>query len=134
MASLLITREGEPAKRFSLSEHNLVSVGRDDQCTVQVLDEEVSRRHLQVKLDEGSGRHVAVDARSANGVFINGHRIGRDVRLEDGDQIAIGESKILYTLVDDPDAAQIEDVIRRRGQRLRSTITGQNISSLTADD
>ena len=98
MACLVITDGPANGQRFALENHRIVMIGRDDQCTFQILDERVSRRHLQIRFEGGEERHFAVDAGSANGVFINGHRIGRDVRLEDGDEIAIGETKILYTL------------------------------------
>ena len=121
MASLLITREGEPAQRFLLSEHKLVSVGRDDQCTLQVLDEEVSRRHLQVRHDLEADRHVAVDARSANGVFINGHRIIKDVPLRDGDCIRIGHTTLVYLTQDDVDAETALAALRKKDEWKRST-------------
>ncbi|MHC5004513.1 MAG: FHA domain-containing protein, partial [Planctomycetota bacterium] len=119
MACIVITDGPATGQRFALGDHRLVMIGRDDQCTFQILDERISRRHLQIRAGDGDGRHYAVDAGSANGVYVNGTRIGRDVRLEDGDQVTIGGTTIVYSDVDDPDAAHIADVVRKRGQRLR---------------
>lgn len=131
MACIVITDGPATGTRFALEDHRLVMVGRDDQCTFQILDERISRRHMQIRLDESDNAHYAVDVGSANGVYVNGTKIGRDVRLEDGDQISIGATKMVYSDADDPDAEHLEDVVRRRGQRLRTTVTGLRPSELS---
>lgn len=51
-----------------------VTVGRDEECTIQIVDGLVSRRHLKVLYDEKSRRYCAFDDHSANGVFVNDSR------------------------------------------------------------
>ena len=75
MASILINSGQEDERYFPLESHTLIVVGRDDECTVQVLDDQVSRKHLQIRLDSDEEKHYAADYRSANGVFINDNRI-----------------------------------------------------------
>ena len=97
MATLIVMTGPCEGKTFPLQSSSLVSVGRDDQCSFQLVDNEVSRRHLQIRFEPDKGIHMAVDMRSANGVFINGARITGDRQLDEGDVIRIGQSEIRYT-------------------------------------
>ncbi|MHC4219070.1 MAG: FHA domain-containing protein [Planctomycetota bacterium] len=107
MATIVVTAGPCEGQSFPLDVSRLVSVGRDDQCSIQLLDEQVSRRHLQIRFDPDQDRHYAVDMRSANGVFVNGARVTEDRLLDDGDIIVIGGSELRYTSeeVDDVDLA-----------------------------
>lgn len=101
----------------------LVSFGRDDTCTYQVLDPLVSRKHLQVRLDERLGRHVAGDYRSANGVFVNGKQVVLDVPLNDGDRIRIGNTTLIFLAADHADApTAIAAAAKKKGEWQRSTM------------
>jgi len=104
MASLVVVEGPGEGAHFPLTEP-LVSVGRDDTCTFQILDKFVSRKHLQVRLDPAIGRHVAGDYRSAHGVIVNGKKILLDTALSDGDRIKIGNTTLMYLSQDHVDAA-----------------------------
>jgi pSer/pThr/pTyr-binding forkhead associated (FHA) protein len=99
MPCLVITEGPLPRKAYPLSEP-ITSLGRDDDCTIQILDDQVSRKHLQVRFDPAKSQHVAGDYRSANGVFVNGKQIVADVPLKDGDRIRIGTTTLMYLLAD----------------------------------
>ncbi len=107
MATIVVTAGPCEGQSFPLDVSRLVSVGRDDQCSIQLLDEQISRRHLQIRFDADEDQHYAVDMRSANGVFVNGGRVTEDRPLEEGDIILIGQSELRYTRdeVDDIDMA-----------------------------
>ena len=100
----------------------MVSLGRDADCTFQVLDPLVSRKHLQVRLDPGTGKHVAADYRSANGVFVNGKQILLDTALSDGDRIKIGQTTLVYLIVEAPDAPSAVAAAKKKDQWKRSTL------------
>lgn len=102
MATLEMTEGPEPGRRFALV-GDLVSFGREDTCTFQILDEGVSRTHLQVLLKVG--RHFAGDYRSTNGVFVNDRQIVEHTPLSDGDRIRIGGVTLVYR-ADDPGDTQ----------------------------
>ncbi len=104
MASLVVIEGPGEGAHFPLT-LPLVSVGRDDTCTFQVLDRYVSRKHLQVRLDPALGRHVAGDYRSAAGVIVNDKQILLDTALNDGDKIKIGQTTLVYLVEDHADAA-----------------------------
>ena len=77
-------------------------IGRDEKVLVQVVDKQVSRKHMQIRYDKESECFFALDMKSRNGVLINGKVINDEVILADGDQIHIGDTDILFTLKDFP--------------------------------
>lgn len=103
MATLFVTGGTDVGRCCRLGGSRLVSIGRDDQCSFQILDDHVSRRHLQIRRHAERGGHWAVDMRSANGVFVNGDRLVEDRLLADGDLIQIGGTSLRYTKQDFPD-------------------------------
>ncbi|MFZ4574346.1 MAG: FHA domain-containing protein [Phycisphaerales bacterium] len=121
MASLVVIEGPAQGTHFPLVEP-LVSVGREDTCTFQLLDPYVSRKHLQVKFDARLGKHIAGDYRSGNGVFVNEKELLLDVPLVDGDRIRIGTSVIVYLSADHPDAATALAAAKQSGEWKRSTM------------
>jgi pSer/pThr/pTyr-binding forkhead associated (FHA) protein/sugar lactone lactonase YvrE len=65
-----------------------VALGRDRTCDVVIDDEEMSRRHARVVVDDG--KVTVVDLGSLNGTFVNGERITGPRRLEPGDLVTLG--------------------------------------------
>src|SRR5215831_13434890 len=124
MASLVVVEGQGEGSHFRLTEP-LISVGREDTCTFQVLDDEVSRKHLQVKLNRGDGRHYAGDYRSANGVFVNGAKIVLDTALADGDRIRIGGTTLMYLAGEHADAAAARAEAKKKGEWKRETLKQQ---------
>ncbi len=122
MASLVVVDGPGQTAHFPLT-LPLVSVGRDDTCTFQVLDPLVSRKHLQVKLDARLGRHVAGDYRSAHGVFVNDKQIVLDVVLNDGDRIRIGQTTLIYLALDHADAPAALAAAKKKGEWKKITLT-----------
>jgi pSer/pThr/pTyr-binding forkhead associated (FHA) protein len=121
MATLVVTAGPNQGQSFPLEESRLVSVGRDDQCTVQLLDDQVSRRHLQIRFNEDEDQHYAVDMRSANGVYVNGGRITEDRPLDEGDIIQIGASELRFTHDDVTDIDQALEQYRKKDEWKRGT-------------
>ncbi|MHC4571670.1 MAG: FHA domain-containing protein [Planctomycetota bacterium] len=72
-------------------------IGRDEALPLQILDEYVSRKHLQICFDTKRGRYYVLDMQSKHGVFINDRKINEKTFLMDGDQIRIGDTTILFT-------------------------------------
>ncbi len=122
MASLLIGTSDQQERYFPLESHRLVMIGRDDECTVQVLDDQVSRRHLQIRFEPDEDKHYVADYRSANGVFVNGDRIVEDKALADGDAIKIGNTNIVYLGDDHGSAQEAREALRKKDEWKRSTL------------
>src|SRR5262249_41783961 len=64
-----------------------VLIGRDDDCTINVVHPSVSRRHARVEADV-DGFYV-VDLQSTNGTYINDLPVSR-AKLNDGDYLRVG--------------------------------------------
>ncbi|HEY7158910.1 MAG TPA: ATP-binding protein [Gemmataceae bacterium] len=93
MPRLIVTKGVDEGKQFELTgEH--VGAGRDGSNRIKLHDTEVSRRHAEfVRVAEG---YRLVDRGSVNGTFVNNQSI-RDVLLQPGDQIQIGQTLLVYS-------------------------------------
>lgn len=88
---------------YPLTNPQGTSIGRDGQNNDIVLDDPtVSRQHAKIRLEEGMRkgelRFYLYDLASANGTFVNGRRIQRQL-LKDGDQIRLGETTLVFKTV-----------------------------------
>ncbi|MFN2182345.1 MAG: FHA domain-containing protein [Anaerolineae bacterium] len=66
-----------------------VTIGRQDQCEVQVPGTWVSRRHARIAWT-GTG-YIVEDLGSTNGTFVNGERVSGPRALRPGDRLQLGE-------------------------------------------
>src|SRR5438105_12183583 len=66
------------------------SLGQAAASTIVLESTKVSRRHALIHL-QNIGEFWLIDFGSSNGTFLNKRRIHRPVRLNDGDQITIGD-------------------------------------------
>jgi len=121
MPSIIIVSGPNEGDYYPLARRPMV-VGRDEACPAQVVDELVSRKHLQIRLDDKRGVYLALDMKSANGVFINGRKIETETELTDGDMLEIGKSKIMYTTADFKDRESAMNHYHKRGERGKSTL------------
>lgn len=126
MATLVVVNGPAAGQKFALGAHRLVMLGRDAEATFQIIDDRVSRTHVQLKRLPGDAGHAAIDYGSANGVFVNDARIDAETPLRDHDVIRIGESSIVYTTSDDPDAKTIAQVWKQRSAGQHGTITDRS--------
>ena len=70
-----------------------VSIGREDENSIRLNDERVSRFHA--KLQEDAGRIILTDLDSTNGTRVNGRPVQMRV-LKPGDQVTIGRCLLLF--------------------------------------
>jgi Protein of unknown function (DUF3662)/FHA domain len=79
-------------QRRELDDRVLV-VGRSNDCDITVDDANVSRRHAEIRREEGA--YWIVDLDSTNGVTVNGKRVER-ARLTPDDEILIGTTDVRF--------------------------------------
>jgi len=72
----------------------VVAIGRHPDCELNLRLDDVSRRHAEVRFEDG-GFHV-IDLGSTNGTFVNGERVDGQRPLAPGDRIEIGESSVTF--------------------------------------
>jgi len=123
MASLIVTSGRQEGDYYPLGRRTNV-VGRDEALLIQVLDNMVSRKHLQIRYDEKTGKYYAYDMKSRNGVYVNNQRISGETPLADGDVILVGLTSLLFLDKDfkDKDSALLH--YRKVGERMRVTVYG----------
>lgn len=93
MPSLFVIRGRDQGKRFEL-DRDIITLGRDSSNLIQLHDTEVSRRHAEIRQEEG--RYLIVDLTSSNGTFVNNQRVERHL-LKNGDRLQIGRTLMVYT-------------------------------------
>ena len=79
-------------QRFELR-HGSNVIGRGTDSDLQLLDQGVSRRHLDVQYD--GQRATAYDLGSTNGTTVNGHEVGSHM-LRHGDVVRIGHTRLVF--------------------------------------
>lgn len=68
-------------------------LGRGHDCDLQLMDQGVSRRHVDIQFDGEFA--VAYDLGSTNGTTVNGHTVGSQ-QLQHGDVLRLGHSRVVY--------------------------------------
>jgi hypothetical protein len=68
-------------------------IGRGSDADLQLLDQGISRRHLDIQFDGNFA--TAYDLGSTNGTAVNGHEVGSQV-LRHGDVIRLGHTRLVF--------------------------------------
>lgn len=105
-ATLLVIQGVEPGLRIDVGD-GPVGLGRGPQNELRLLDTEASRTHARIQIQ--NDQLVITDLGSSNGTFVNG-RVIRTHTLLDGDQIQIGRSVLLFSVV--REGSPVADVSR----------------------
>lgn len=93
-AHIVVHQDPTTQQVFPLTE-SVLSLGREANNDVVLIDPEASRRHAQISFQ--AGRYVIEDLGSTNGTFVNGRQILAATTLSPGDVIEVGEmTRILY--------------------------------------
>ena len=79
-------------QRYDLR-HGSNVIGRGSESDLQLLDQGVSRRHVDVQFD--GARATVYDLGSTNGTTVNGHEIGSHV-LRHGDVVRVGHTRLVF--------------------------------------
>ena len=79
-------------KRHQLAPDGVV-LGRSRECDITLEDPNVSRRHAEVRLENGAW--WIVDLGSTNGIEVNGERVKR-AQLDNKDRIVLGRTELAF--------------------------------------
>ena len=105
---LLVRVKGAELGRVSRLPAEPFRVGRSQDCELWLGDDGVSRRHARF-LQEG-GAYLVEDTESANGTFVQGQRVSRQL-LRDGDVIQFGPTAVFrYTITDESQEALLQQL------------------------
>ena len=93
---------------FEGMEYELISdetlIGRNAKTDITLLDENISREHAIILLDDETGAYTIEDLQSSNGTKVNGKRT-RSANLVDADEIEIGSTRVRFLLKSAPSAS-----------------------------
>jgi pSer/pThr/pTyr-binding forkhead associated (FHA) protein len=120
MASLIVISGSNKGDYYPLGHRSNV-IGRDEAVPIQIVDPNVSRKHLQIRFD--AGKYYAIDMKSKHGVFINGRKIESEAILANNDCIGIGQTALLFTLKDITDRQSALSHFKKVGERQNPTIS-----------
>ena len=121
MASIIIMSGSNKGDYYPLG-HRTNVIGRDEALLIQILDEHVSRKHMQIRFDKDKGQYFALDMKSKHGVFINGRKIKTETALANNDHIHIGQTDLLFTEKDFEDRESALSHFKKVGERIRPTV------------
>lgn len=121
MPSLIVSSGAQEGLFLPLGKKTSV-VGRDEALPLQLEDEKVSRRHVQIRFEPSDSRYRALDMKSTNGTLYNGRAVTTEVVLSEGDEIQVGDTRLLFTLEDPADRPNALAVLKKVGERRRSTL------------
>ena len=105
-----------------------LTVGRDEDCELSLLDDGVSRRHFTIAATPSGLRAIVTDLDSANGTWVEGRRISEPAEVEPGTVLEAGD--VAFTIaapraplpVDPVRQASLQGTIAfNRPPRVRST-------------
>ena len=86
----------QPAKFILIND--VCTIGRSSQCDIVIDSKAISRLHA--KVERTGPRYILYDIHSANGTFVNGHRLRETHLLADNDQIGLSQAAPLLLFVD----------------------------------
>jgi Protein of unknown function (DUF3662)/Inner membrane component of T3SS, cytoplasmic domain len=89
---LVLIEKGRPGKAFPLAKDRVI-IGRMGDSDIVLTDPGVSRRHAEVRHEDGE--FVVADLGSTNGTMVNEATIGERT-LEEGDRITIGKTVLEF--------------------------------------
>ena len=110
MPSLFVIQGRNRGTRYDLASHEgAMSIGREAGNFVQLEDNEVSRRHAEVRRVGES--FVVGDLKSSTGTWLNNRKIDR-AELSSGDHIQVGRTILVYSRnnADEPNVGQVDIV------------------------
>lgn len=120
MASIVIASGERRGDRYLLGRRTNV-IGRAESLPIQILDDLVSRKHMQVHFDPMTSRYSIVDMSSRNGVFLNGARVTTETLLAHRDRIRVGKTVLLFTERDLDEDTAVWHRFNKPGERQRPT-------------
>ncbi len=121
MPSIVVTSNDGTKNQYQLPRGTVV-IGRGEQLPIQILDQAVSEKHLQIRFDGSDSTYHALDMKSKNGTRINGRKVSGDVTLVHGDVIEIGQARIRFYEQDEPDGTNAFKHRKQPGERDKETM------------
>jgi len=95
VGKLTVYEPNREAYTLSLTEGQVLTVGRGPTADIVILDKLASRNHCELR--HSGNECVIADLESLNGTYLNGKRTARSV-LKEGDRISIGSTHLEFAI------------------------------------
>src|SRR3954449_12887722 len=95
--------KGDQPVREEILAQDVIKVGKLASSHLRLDDETVSRMHAVIEVTGPDEIHI-IDLGSTRGTLVNGERISK-ARLQSGDEIMFGDSRVTVTFLDAQQAA-----------------------------
>jgi Inner membrane component of T3SS, cytoplasmic domain len=92
----MVVKSGQGAGKEYKITGEITNIGREMSNEIVVQDDEVSRQHSRLRVEEG--KFVIYDLGSANGTYVNDEQVQKAV-LEDGDRVRVGVTELTFKKV-----------------------------------
>lgn len=119
MQPVITVTRGLQIGKTVILETDLITIGRDANSDIALIDSGISRHHARIERRDGI--MVIVDLESTNGVRVNGDLCAETV-LRAGDKIQLGPDTILKFRVEDPD--EVRTRVEQYERSIRDDLTG----------
>lgn len=90
-----VVKRGEKAGSRFIVDAVVVTIGRHPDSRIFLDDVTVSRRHAEVRYEDG--HYTVADVGSLNGTYLNRERV-ESARLTSGDELQVGKFKLVFLL------------------------------------
>jgi pSer/pThr/pTyr-binding forkhead associated (FHA) protein len=90
----LTVKKGPQAGIIFPITQNRVVLGREEGCEIVLRDAEVSRRHVELRWEDGL--FMVQDLGSTNGCFLNGETLSMPKAINAGDSLALGQTVLHF--------------------------------------
>src|SRR6185503_1269845 len=106
-AVLTTTTGTQTGRVFVIPSGEIITIGRNDNCSLRFDDASVSGTHARIVLIGND--YMFADNQSTNGSYLNDVRVEQPTRLSDGDRIRLGPNCLLrFNLVDEDEEAALK--------------------------
>ncbi|MBI2378293.1 MAG: AgmX/PglI C-terminal domain-containing protein [Deltaproteobacteria bacterium] len=85
-------------------DREIIKIGRLSSAHLRLDDPKVSRIHAVIEVSSDGQGYSIIDMGSSDGTFVNGERVSKE-RLKHGDEVVVGECRLVISLEDDTAAA-----------------------------
>jgi adenylate cyclase len=106
-SAFLVVTDVDGEHNVPLAEGRAWKIGRHETCEVKFQSNVVSRQHAMLQRDDG-GEFILIDLGSRNGSFVNGQRVAVPVTLRNGDEISVGDCRLVFNAPDEKQAPVVE--------------------------
>ena len=87
-----------------------LTIGRSPNCQVPIDQESVSRKHCEIRFQDGE--FLVRDLGSTNGTYVNDDLVDPQGRLRHGDQLKVGRTILKFIVGDDVEVQYHEEIYR----------------------